>query len=157
MMKLINHSNKSKKSGSERSTKVFDWQQILADNPGSLETLLGATLKRKVRDPKAEIESYHSYFELGKVTTMSQFLKSKLKDDTIDTISRKTGISKPSLKKIISGEFKHASYAEKIASGYEIPLSTFLEYQKYVITTAIDQFLEENHETALIWFTRLTK
>lgn len=118
---------------------------------------MGAVLKGRTRDSKVEMKAYESYFDLGQVVTMSAFLKAKLKEDTIDTIARKTDISKPSLKKIISGDFRHASYAEKIASGYDIPSSTFLEYQKWVITTAIEQFLDDNHETALIWFTRLTK
>lgn len=154
------------------SVAKVDWDTALDFDPTLLSSLLADLLKaegRRTRPGKRPpLDRQLAETELAKVTSSdySEYpfgvaFKALVHGRSIRNIAHKTGLDRTQVHRLLGGRSGEAPLLPsfetmaQIAKSFNRDPSYFLEYRTAHILFALDNFFQENPETATVWFKKL--
>lgn len=139
------------------ATSNINWGDILRDEPDVLYSVIGGVTKTNKHSDKsnatkvAQVTS-SNYSELCFVDAFNILWG----DRSFRSMAHKTGIPVGTIQKYRSGQMSPSFQTmEKIAEGFNIDPSYFLEYRIGKILASIDSYLVKNPEVASAWFVKI--
>lgn len=141
------------------ATNNINWGEILREEPDVFYSVIGGVTKTnknsdKSNSTKVAQVTNSNYSELCFVESF----KLLWGESSFRSMAHKTGIPSGTIQKYRSGAMAPSFQTmEKIAAGFNIDPSYFLEYRIGKILASIDSYLVENPEVASTWFHKIKK